>query len=57
MKRILYIISLLLALGWVLGAVVHKTGGLIHILLIISVLAAMQGLILCPGAVTQRNRN
>ncbi len=45
MNAILYIIAVILIIGWVLGAFVYAVGGLIHILLVIAVIAIILGVI------------
>lgn len=45
MRSILYIIAVILIIGWVLGAFVYSVGGLIHILLVIAIIALILGLI------------
>lgn len=39
MRSILYIIVVIVLIGWVLGAFVYDAGGLIHILLVVAVIA------------------
>jgi hypothetical protein len=38
MKNLLYIIAVVLVIGWVLGFFVYNAGGLIHALLVIAVI-------------------
>lgn len=45
MSSILYIIAVILVIGWVLGAFVYTVGGLIHILLVLAVIAIIWGFI------------
>lgn len=45
MRNILYIIAVLLVIGWALGFFVYSSGGLIHILLVIAVIAILLRLI------------
>jgi hypothetical protein len=45
MRSILYIIAVILVIGWLLGAFVYSAGGLIHILLVIAVISLVLGLI------------
>lgn len=39
MGSILYIIAVILIIGWLLGFFVYSAGGLIHILLVIAIIA------------------
>jgi hypothetical protein len=41
MNNLLYIIAVLLVIFWALGFFVYNTGGLIHILLVIAVVAIL----------------
>lgn len=45
MSSLLYIIAIILIIGWVLGAFVYSVGGLIHILLVLAVIAILFRLI------------
>jgi hypothetical protein len=45
MRSILYIIALLLVLGWIIGVVGYSLGGLIHVLIVIAVVAILLDLI------------
>ncbi len=45
MRSILYILAVILIIGWLLGAFVYSVGGLIHILLVIAVVAIILGVI------------
>lgn len=45
MRGLLYIIAVILIIGWVLGAFVYNVGGLIHILLVIAIIALLLGII------------
>ncbi len=45
MRSILYLIAIILVIGWLLGAFVWNLGGLIHILLILAVISLLLGLI------------
>ncbi|WP_157740713.1 lmo0937 family membrane protein [Mucilaginibacter xinganensis] len=45
MRSLLYLIAVILVIGWVLGFFVYNTGGLIHILLVIAVVALLLGII------------
>ena len=45
MRSLLYLIALILVIGWVLGFFVYSAGGLIHILLLFAVISLLLGVI------------
>jgi len=45
MRSLLYIIAVILVIGWVLGAFVYSAGGLIHILLVLAIISLLLGVI------------
>ena len=45
MRSLLYVIAVILVIGWVLGFFVWSASGLIHILLILAVIALLLGII------------
>jgi len=45
MRGILYIIAVILVIGWAIGLFFHLLGSLIHLLLIIAVIAILLGII------------
>ncbi|WP_299287830.1 lmo0937 family membrane protein [uncultured Mucilaginibacter sp.] len=46
MRSLLYIIAVVLVIGWALGVFAfHVAGGIIHVLLVIAVIALILGLI------------
>jgi hypothetical protein len=45
MRSILYIIAVILVIGWAIGTFAYAAGGLIHILLVIAVIALILGFI------------
>jgi len=45
MRSLLYLIAVILIIGWVIGVVGYSLGGLIHILIIIAILAILLDLI------------
>lgn len=45
MRSLLYLIAVILVIGWVLGFFVWSAGGLIHILLVLAVIALLLGII------------
>lgn len=51
MNSLLYIIAVILVIGWALGVFVYSVGGLIHVLLVIAIIAIILGLIRRPTAI------
>lgn len=45
MRGLLYIIAVILIIGWALGFFYYNAGGVIHALLVIAVIALLLGLI------------
>ena len=45
MRSILYLIAVILVIGWLLGVFVYSATGLIHILIVLAVVALLLGLI------------
>jgi len=45
MNNLLYIIAVILIIGWLLGVFVYSAGGLIHALLVIAIIAVLINLI------------
>lgn len=45
MRSILYLIAVILVIGWLLGFFVYSATGLIHILIVLAVVALLLGLI------------
>ena len=45
MRSILYIIAVLLVIGWLIGFVGYQAGGLIHIRLVIAVIVVLLNII------------
>ncbi|PWK79263.1 hypothetical protein LX99_01720 [Mucilaginibacter oryzae] len=45
MNSILYIIAVILVIGWAIGTFAYAAGGLIHILLVIAIIAVLLGVI------------
>jgi hypothetical protein len=45
MRSLLYIVAVILIIGWLLGAFYYSVGGLIHILLVIAVISLVLGVI------------
>ncbi|HEX3384087.1 MAG TPA: lmo0937 family membrane protein [Mucilaginibacter sp.] len=51
MNSILYIIAVVLLIGWALGVFVYSLTGLIHVLLVIAIISIVLGLIRRPTAI------
>jgi hypothetical protein len=51
MNSLLYIIAVILIIGWALGVFVYSVTGLIHVLLVIAIIAIILGLIRRPNAI------
>ncbi|HWB28660.1 MAG TPA: lmo0937 family membrane protein [Chitinophagaceae bacterium] len=45
MRSILYIIAVILIIGWLLGVFVYSVGGLIHILIVLAVISLLLAVI------------
>lgn len=45
MSDLLYVLAVILIIGWILGAFVFSVGGIIHILLVVAVIAIILRLI------------
>jgi len=45
MRSILYLVAVILIIGWLLGAFVYSAGSLIHILLVIAIISILLGVI------------
>jgi hypothetical protein len=45
MRGLLYIIAVILIVGWALGVFFYSAGGLIHVLLVIAIIALLLGII------------
>ncbi len=45
MRGLLYIIAVILIIGWAIGLFAYNAGGIIHILLVIAIIALILGVI------------
>ena len=45
MRSILYIVAVILVIGWLLGFSVYHAGNIIHILLVLAVISLLLGVI------------
>ncbi len=50
MNSLLYVIAVILVIGWALGFFMYSAGSIIHILLVIAVIALLLGIIRRPTA-------
>jgi len=51
MNSLLYIVAIILIIGWALGVFVYSATGIIHVLLVIAVISLLLGLIRRPDTV------
>jgi len=51
MNSLLYIIAVILLIGWALGVFIYRVNGIIHILLVMSVIAVVLGIVRRPTAI------
>ncbi len=51
MRSLLYIIAVILIIGWAIGVFAYSAGGIIHALLIIAIISFLIGIIRSPSAV------
>jgi len=45
MRNLLYIIAVLLVIGWLIGFLGYAIGGLIHILLVLAIISVIMGIV------------
>ncbi len=45
MRSLLYVIAIILIIGWLLGAFVYSAGSIIHILLVLAIISLLLGFI------------
>jgi uncharacterized membrane protein len=51
MNSLLYIVAVILIIGWALGVFMYSATGLIHVLLVIAVIALLIGIIKRPTTI------
>ncbi|WP_183575193.1 lmo0937 family membrane protein [Mucilaginibacter sp. X5P1] len=51
MNSLLYIIAVILLIGWALGVFVYSATGIIHVLLVIAIIALILGIIRRPTTI------
>jgi hypothetical protein len=49
MRSILYLIAVILIIGWLIGVFAYSVGGLIHVLLILAIISLLLGVIRRSG--------
>ena len=45
MSSLLYLIAVIMIIGWILGVFVYSVGGLIHILIVLAIISLVLGII------------
>ena len=45
MSGLLYLIAIILVIGWLLGVFVYSVGGLIHVLIVLALISLILGII------------
>jgi hypothetical protein len=45
MSGLLYLIAVILIIGWILGVFVYSVGGLIHVLIVLALISLVLGII------------
>ncbi|MCO5949616.1 MULTISPECIES: lmo0937 family membrane protein [Mucilaginibacter] len=51
MRSLLYIIAVIMIIGWAIGVFAYSAGGIIHALLIIAIISFLIGIIRSPSTV------
>jgi len=51
MRSLLYIVAVILIIGWAIGVFAYSAGGIIHALLIIAIISFLIGIIRSPSTV------
>jgi hypothetical protein len=51
MQRLLYLIAVILIIGWLAGVLVYSAGGLIHVLLVLALISILLSFIRSGGPV------
>ena len=51
MRSLLYILAVILIIGWAIGVFAYSAGGLIHVLLVIAVISLLIGIIRSPSTI------
>ncbi len=45
MRSILFLIAIILVIGWILGVFVYSSAGIIHVLLVLAIISLLLGVI------------
>jgi hypothetical protein len=45
MRSLLYLVAVILIIGWLIGVFAYSVGGIIHILLVLAIIALLLGVI------------
>lgn len=45
MSGLLYLIAIILIIGWLLGVFVYSVGGMIHVLIVLAIISLILGII------------
>jgi len=51
MRSLLYIVAVIMIIGWAIGVFAYSAGGIIHALLIIAIISFLIGIIRSPSTV------
>ena len=51
MRSLLYIIAVILIIGWAIGVFAYAATGIIHVLLVIAVISLLLGIIRSPSTI------
>ncbi|NCD68691.1 lmo0937 family membrane protein [Mucilaginibacter agri] len=51
MRSLLYIVAVILIIGWALGVFLYSATGIIHVLLVIAIISFLLGIIRSPSTV------
>jgi hypothetical protein len=51
MRSLLYLVAVILIIGWAIGVFAYSASGLIHVLLVIAVISFVVGLIRSPTTI------
>jgi Family of unknown function (DUF5670) len=51
MRSLLYIVAVILIIGWALGVFLYSATGLIHVLLVIAIISLILGFIRSPSTI------
>ena len=49
MRSLLYLVAVILVIGWLIGVFAYSVGGLIHVLLVLAIISILLGLIRRSG--------